>query len=482
MRQFLTESALLAIMGGAAGIGVAWVTGTLLGRFLAERQTVPIAFVLEGRTVALAGVIAGAALLLFGLFPAWQASRRLDASWLKHGAGNIGVSSRSAWTSRRLFVILQMALLVVLVMTAVLFTGNLAGIQSSDPGFNRRNLILFGTRPGASGYGTERLAGFYFHLERRLQETPGVSVVGIAAIRPLNDGGWWNTFLLAGQPDRYDVSVNAVTPSYLSLFASGMMAGRNFTRADLTSPPRVSIISQSLARPMGGHNVLGRKLAIVDGSPGVKAPEYDIVGIAPDIAVTSIKERSYALWLPFAGDAPEATVAVRTAQPSQAMLPGIRQTVSEVDRNLPMVDAITMEEQISKGLQRERMFATLCNGFGILALILSVVGLYGVIAYNVSRRRREIGVRLALGARPRNVISLILGEGLGMAVGGVLLGMPVLWLGGKYLQKELTNLKPLDPPSLFLALGILLLAALFTSGLPALRESTLDPAETLRED
>lgn len=482
MRQFLTESALLAIIGGAASIGIAWVTATLLGRFLAGHETVPIGFVLDGRTIAMVGAIAAAALLVFGLFPAWQACRRLDASSLKQGAGSIGRVSRRGWNSGRWFVTFQMALSVILVMTAVIFTRNLAAIQSSDPGFDRRNLILFGTRPGTSGYDKSRLAQFYFNLEQRLRATPGVSAAGLASMRPMNVGGWWEAVRMAGQPNRYDVSVNGVTPSYLPLFTSRMIAGRNFNRADLNNQPSVAIISEDLARRLGGNQVLGHRLAMADGPPGAKGPEYDIVGIAPKIAVTSIKKRPYALWLPFAGDTPEATVVLRTWQPPQAVLPAIRQAVSEVDRNLPMVDTITMEEQISNGLQRERMFATLCSGFGILALVLSVVGLYGVISYSTSRRRGEIGVRLALGAEPRNVVSLIMREGLGMAVLGVVLGVPFVWLGGKYLQKELTNMKPLDPLSLFLALGILLLAALVAAGVPALRASRLDPAATLRQE
>lgn len=481
MRQFLTESALLAIMGGTASIGIAWATAALLGQFLAGRETIPIAFDVDGRTLAITGVITAAALLLFGLFPAWQASSRLDSSWLRQATGNVGVLSRRGWNSVRLFATLQMALSVILVMTAVIFTRNLAGIQSSDPGFDRRNLILFNTRPGASGYDKPRLAQFYFNLEQRLQATPGVSLAGLASMRPMNDAGWWETVQIAGQSNHYDVSVNGVTPSYLPLYTSGMIAGRNFNRADLTGAPSVAIVSEDLARRMGGNHVLGRRLAMVDGPPGVKPPEYEIVGIAPAIAAASMKDRAYVVWLPFA-NTPEATVVLRTWQPPQAVLPAIRQTMNELDRDLPMVDTITMEEQISKGLQRERMFATLCNGFGILALVLSVVGLYGVISYNTSRRRGEIGVRLALGATPQDVVALILREGLGMAVAGIFLGVPFVWLGGAYLQKELTNMKPLDPISLILSLGVLLLAAFLAAGLPALRASTLDPAKTLRQE
>ena len=375
-----------------------------------------------------------------------------------------------------------MVLSVILVMTAVIFTRNLAAIQSSDPGFDQRNLMLFDLRPGTSGYDRSRLVQFYFNLEQRLEATPGVTHAGLASMRPMNIGGRWETVRITGQPNPYNVSVNGVTPTYLPLYTSRMIAGRNFTRADLTGSPNAAIISEDLAGKMGGNSVLGRRLEILGGPPVAKPMEYDIVGIAPVIAATSIKERPYVLWLPFPGDAPQATVVLRTSQPPQMVLPAIRQAVKEIDGKLPMVDTITMEEQISKGLKRERMFTTLCNGFGILALVLSAVGLYGVISYITSRRRGEIGVRLALGARPRDVVSLILSEGLGMAVLGIVLGVPFLWLGGKYLEKELTNMKPLDPISLFLGVGVLFLAALIAAGFPALRASMLDPAETLKQE
>jgi ABC-type antimicrobial peptide transport system permease subunit len=153
----------------------------------------------------------------------------------------------------------------------------------------------------------------------------------------------------------------------------------------------------------------------------------------------------------------------------------------QIDANLPLVDVITMEEQISKGLQRERMFATLCSGFGILALVLSVVGLYGVVAYNTARRSGEIGVRLALGALPGQVVAMILREGMALALAGLLMGLPIVWLGARYLEKELFQMKPLEPLSILLASGVLLLAALAAVGIPALRASAIQPAQTLRQ-
>ena len=252
----------------------------------------------------------------------------------------------------------------------------------------------------------------------------------------MNIGGWWETVRLAGGNAPENASINGVTPEYLPLFASRIVAGRNITWADIDSGAKVAVISEDLARKLGGRNVLGRPLEFSDGRPGETPPRFEIVGIAPVMAATSMKDRPYAVWLPVDKDRPELTVVVRTLRRPQTVLPAIRQAVSEIDRNLPLVDVVTMEEQIAKGLQRERMFATLCNGFGILALVLSIVGLYGVIAYSTSRRRGEIGVRLALGAIPKDVVSMLLREGLRLVALGVAVGIVVVSLCAKYLRER----------------------------------------------
>jgi predicted permease len=461
---------------------VAYATGNLLGQFVGGRDSLPIAISLDYRIFLLVGAITVTALAIFAVFPAWHGSQRLDASWLRQGGGSIGTAERRKWTSGRLMVVAQVAMSVVLVMAAVIFTRNLRAIQTADPGFDRRNLVLFGVRPGTSGYEKARLRQFYFDLEQRLASTPGVVRAGLVAVRPMNIGGWWDTVQLAGHAEHYNVSMNGVSPSYLSLYVPQMVAGRNIRWTDIDAAAKVAVISEDLARKLGGPGVLGQTLSMTDGPPGAKRDGYEIVGIAPAVAVTSLKDRPYAMWVPLKPDDPEAIAVLRTTQPPAAVLPAIRTTMSEIDRNLPMVDVATMEEQIAKGLLRERMFATLCGGFGVLALALSVVGLYGVMAYSTSRRRAEIGVRLALGAMPRTVVSMVLREGLTLALAGIALGMPVVWLGAKYAEKELFEMKVFDPASVSMALGVLLVAALAAVGMPAARASLLQPSETLRQE
>jgi Acidobacterial duplicated orphan permease len=480
IRQFLTESALLALLGGGFSIGVAYLTANVLGKFLANNWTIPIAVALDARILGIVGIVTAAALLVFGIFPAWQGARSPKAEWLRYGPGSIGYAGHQKWNAGRVLVIAQMAMSVVLVMTAVVFTRNLLAVQSSDPGFDRRNLILFDIRPGTSGYDESELLRFYFQLEQKLSATPGVAGAGLALMRPMNIGGWWEPVALAGENEVYQASINAVTPAYLPLYAPNVVAGRNLTWADINAEAKVAVISEDLARKLGGPSVLGRRLVFaVDRK---ERPEFAIVGIAPAIAATSMKERPYVVWLPLGKKSERATVVVRTSQPPQAVLPTIRHAMSEIDRNLPMVDVATMEEQISKGLYRERMFATLCDGFGILALVRAVVGLYGVMAYSTSRRRGEIGIRLALGAMPRDVVSMVLREGLLLAGVGLLLGLPVVFWGAAYVEKDLFQMKPLEPASLLIALGILFMAALVSAGIPALRAAAIQPAETLRQE
>ena len=303
--------------------------------------------------------------------------------------------------------------------------------------------------------------------------------VGMANIRPMNVGGWWEDLRVAGADDVRNVSMNGISPDYLSLYTPRLVAGRGIRWTDIESDAKVAIISEDLARKYGGVGAIGKQIGLFDRPPGAPVPQYEIIGIAPTLAATSMKEKPFVVWVPMDKAADDITVVLRTSQPPSMVLPAVRRTMADVDRNLPLVDVITMEEQISKTLQRERMFATICSCFGVLALVLSVVGLYGVIAYNTARRSSEIGIRLALGAVPRNVIAMIVREGMTVAVLGLLLGLPVIWLGAKYVEKELFKMKPLEPATILVSVGTLLAAALLAVVVPALRASAIQPAQTL---
>jgi macrolide transport system ATP-binding/permease protein len=482
VRQFLTESALLALLGGAASVAIAYFIANLPGQFLTVDGSGPIAIPLDGRIFAIVGACTATALLIFGVYPAWHSACLPSAQPAREGTGVLGYSGRARWTSGRLLVIIQMAMSVILVMTAVLFARNLMVVESSDPGFDRRNLVIFDLRPGTSGYEKTRLQSFYFNVETRIAATPGVLSVGLASVRPMNVGGWWESIRLTGGTQSFDVNVNGITPSYLSVYSKQLVAGRNFTRTDVSGSAKVAILSEDLAQRLGGDSVVGRDIEFSDVRPGAKPAPYEVIGVAPVIAATSVKERPYVLWLPHDRQTQETTVVIRTAPPPRAMLPSIRAAVANIDPNLPLVEVTTMEQQISKGLQRERMFALLCGGFGALALLLSVVGLYGVMSYGISRRRGEIGLRLALGAQPRDVLLMVLREGLVLAGAGILIGVPVVFLGAKYVEKDLYRTKPLDPLTFSLTLTILLVSAIAAIGIPALRASTLAPSETLRQE
>jgi predicted permease len=481
MRQFLTESALLALLGGIASIAIAYVAANVPAQFIAVHDSSAISVSLDGRIFAIVGVCTAVAMLVFGLFPAWHSSRLPSGLAAREGTGVLGYSGHARWTGGRLLILVQMAMSVILVMTAVMFTRNLMAIEHADPGFDRRNLVMFGLRPGTSGYDKSQLAGFYFNVEQRLAATPGVEAAGLADVRPMNVGGRWESVRLTGGGDFFDVNLNGISPSYLSLYTRGLVAGRNFTQADIGSGSKVAILSEDLARRLGGNSVVGRNIEFSE-IPGVKQDPYQVIGVAPVIVATSMKDHPYVVWLPHAREAQETTVVVRTGPPPQAMLPSIRKAIEDVDRNVPLAEVTTMEEQISKGLQRERMFATLCGGFGALALLLSVVGLYGVMSYSISRRRGEIGVRLALGARPRDVLAMVLREGLVLAGAGILIGIPVIFFGAKYVAKELYQMTPLEPMTFSLTLAILLGSAVAAVSIPALRASGLEPSETLRQE
>ncbi len=483
IRQFVTESGLLAVLGGVASIAIGWTTANLMGRFLAVRDGLPIEVDLDLRVLAATMLVTGAALLLFAVLPALQASRLAQVTWGRTGMSGLGTVTRSGkWNAGHILVAGQMAMAVLLVLSAVIFVRNFLALQNEDPGFDRRNLVVFGIRPGTSGYAKDKLAPFYLNLERRLAETPGVMAVGMAQVRPMDVGGWWESVRLAGQQTAGDASINGITPGYLPLYGVRVLAGRNISRADVDSKASVAMISEDLASKLGGKGVLGQMIEFPDVPPGADIPHYQIIGIVAKMAVTSMKSHPFAVWLPAEKDVPGLSVVLRTASSPTQELGAIRKTVADMDRNLPLVEVTTMEEQIAKGLQRERMFATLCGGAGTLALILTVVGLYGVLSYSTSRRKGEIGVRMTLGALPKDVFSMVMREGLGTALIGIVLAAPIAWLGARLVEKLLSNMKPLEAGTLTWTLGVLFVAAVVAVGMPAFRASLVQPAETLREE
>lgn len=484
LRQFLTESALLAMLSGVASIFVAYAASKGLAYFLTGRDgNGPLPLTIDVPMLAAIALISASTLFVFGLFPAWRASKVDANEGLKEGSGSLGVAARHWWTPGRLLIVGQMSLSILLVCAAVLFAENLRHLAMQDTGFQRGNLLVFGLKPGTSGFTKETLPAFYDELERTLAATPGVESASLATIRPMNQGGWWDDVRELGGSKNYSVAVNSVTASYLSIFMQNLKAGRNFERKDLVKgAAKVAIISEDLARLIDpGNYPIGRKIHTV-GDPNGKIEPIEIIGVTPSIAFNSMKDRPHVMWLPFDSAAQDVTVVVKTkASPSQ-MIPAMREAVQKLSRDLPLVDPFTMEELVARNLQRERMFATLCGSFGVLALLLSVVGLYGVMSYNASRRKTEIGVRLALGAEPGDVTWMVLREAVGLTALGLALGAPALYFGSQFVEKELFELKPLNP--LLISISILMLAgaALVASWLPARRAAALDPSTALRQD
>jgi predicted permease len=481
VRQFLTESGLLAILGGIASIFVAYAASNVLATFMADRRSraafeigIDLPMVLAALGFSLLTV------LLFGLYPALRSASIDTSAALKEGAGSLGASARHWWTPGKVLIVGQMALSIVLVAAAALFVRNLQSIQNLDPGYDRTNLLVFGLRPGTSGYTQDKLPVFWEGVERAIATTPGVASAGLATVRPMDGGGWWDDLKVPGRPENYPSALNMITPGYLSTQTPKVIQGRNFTREDIATNSKVLIISEDLARKIDPANsVLGRKLHFAENDK----EHYEIVGIAPSLAYGNLTYRPHVAWRPIdLKRSDEAQILVRTVISPAAILPAIRETIRRIDPNLPLVDPITIEGQIAKGLQRERMFATLCSAFGILALILSAVGLYGVMSYNANRRRNEIGVRLALGARPGDVVRMVVQEGLLLTTLGLALGAPAIYYGAQYIQKIDKEWKTIDAPVLAVALSALAVTAAIAAWLPARRASRLDPMSALRQD
>lgn len=483
LRQILTESLLLSLAGGLAGFILGYFGRNLLPSFLSsswEAEKMQVHF--DWKIFAFAASVSIVTGVLFGLAPALQATRTQVSSALKESAHS--ATQRNRNLVGRALVTLQVALSMLLLVGAILFAQTIRNLNNTSLGFRPDNILLFEIQPPRTRYPAPKDLALYHLLEERLKSVPGVSGVTLSEV-PLIANSVSTTSLIAdGMPKRAgedsEIYMNFIGQDFFTTMGTPILAGRSFNANDTETSTLVAIINQKIVKQYFPNiNPLGRTVT-VDGK------HFQIVGISKDCKYDSLRnDPPPILYLPYRQE-PEGhqgmTYEVSTRMEPAAIVPSLREAIASADKNLPLLDIRTQLEQIEDTTKQERIFASLTSGFGILALILACIGIYGIVAYTVSRRTNEIGLRMALGARPARVLRMVLGEAWWMGFLGVLVGTGAALGLGRLISNILYGLKPWDPLSLFEAGFVLIAVSLGASWLPAMRAAGIDPMRALRHE
>jgi predicted permease len=486
IRQQLVESGLLALAGTVVGLLLAWWTGGLL---LAALPGDPAARNLSAEPdLRITGFAIGTGVLtalLFGIVPAIQATRAGVIGALKEESGSVAGGSRQA-RLRRVLVIGQVALSMLLLAGAGLFARSLYNLKWLDPGFRVDDLFVFSIDPSLSGYEGGRLTSLYRRMQEELVAVPGVRSVSMSEVGTLAGDNWSQTVRVDGyeakEGEDLNPSVDGIGPRYFETMGIPLVSGREFTERDVIGAPKVAIINETMAKYFyGSSNPIGRRFGFGRGKP----TDIEIVGIAKDVRSVELRDQPPRyVYIPYAQDdsVTQLTYHVRAARDDGgAIAAGIRQSVRRLDPNLPIFNMKTMAVQIDESLFVERMVAVLSVAFGALATLLAAIGLYGVMSYAVTRRTREIGIRMALGAERGRVLWLVLREVAAMALAGIAGGLAAaLWVT-RQVQSQLYGLSPNDPLTLGIAMGLLATVAIASGYIPARRATTIDPMIALKQ-
>ena len=490
VRQLLTESVLLAACGGAVGLLTAvWSLDLLISIAPADIPRLG-EIALDGRVVAFTAIVSLATGILFGLIPALQMLRTDPGDTLKEGGRSGSAGRRRAFGNA--LIVAEVALSLVLLVGAGLLINSFARVQSAAPGFNADRVLTFRIAPPEAKYGTfERGDAFYNELYGRLRTTPGVRSVGAANAVPLSGFGGDRTFFIEGRAvtrpeDQADEEIRFVTPGYFATMQIPILQGREFTERDTLPAPRAAIVNHSLARKFfPNSDAIGKRVAFSRQEPGW----YQIVGVVGTIKHRALDAREMPeLYVPysqplFAGSTVRPMfVAVRTDGDPLAMTAAIRQAVAAVDPDQPVSDVRSMDQRVSTSLGPRRFNMLLLALFAAVALALSAIGIYGVVAYAVTERTHEIGVRLALGARGRDVVAMVVGQGVAPAIAGALLGMTAAVMLTRLMSTLLYDVTATDPLTFGAVSLVLLLVAIGAAWLPARRATTVDPLIALRSE
>lgn len=497
MRQLLVESLLLSAFGAALGLVLAYFADLVLLRIYlppdpSQRTFISAAPDLRVLLFTLAVMVFTA--LLFGLMPALRSSKADVSSTLKEEAG--AVVGGGNVVLRKLLVTAQVTLSLLLLIGAGLFLKTLSNLRGLGPGFPTERLIGFNIDPTLSGYSNERAKLFYQRLMDDLATIPGVHATALANMRILEDNEWDSSMTVEGydakpgkNPEPY---MNAISPGYFAALSVPILAGRDFTKKDVDMvqhgpiadnfSPTVAIINEKFAKKyFAGRNPIGLHIGL-GSDPGTKT-DMQVVGVVKDIKYTNLRDEiPEQAFLPYLAQRRTSgmTVYLRTTVDPTQLMNEARRRVARLDPNVPVYGMRTTDEQIDKSLRTERLVASLSSVFGALATLLAVIGLYGVMAYTVSRRKREIGIRMALGAIQGRVIWMVMKEVILLVAIGVLIAVPAAVALSGIVRNQLFGLAPHDPVTLASSTVVLVFVACLAGFIPALRASKIHPTQALR--
>lgn len=482
IRQLLTESVLLAVLGGAVGVLFAyWGKDVLLVLRPWGGDELVLDLRLDLRVLGFTAAISILTGLLFGLAPALKATNVDLTPALKENARNLTAGSRSVLTKS--LIVVQVAMSLVLLVGAGLFVRTLRNLQTVDVGFNRENLLLFTVEPSLNGYSNAQMAQLYRRLSERIEGVPGVRSATIS-IAPLLSGNSWTRSVsvqgyTAQQGEDTSTHVNTVTAGFFQTMEIPILSGRGLTAFDDERAPKVAVINQIMARRyFGEDNPIGRRF----GFRRDNNAQIEIVGVARDAKYTDVKQETMpTVYLPYLQSVPsQATFIIRCEGSPLALSASIREAVREIDSNLPVVGVKTQNQQAEESLTQERLFATLSSFFGVLALALACIGLYGVMSYGVARRTNEIGVRMALGATTTHIAAMVMRETVVVVLAGVAIGLAGAIAAARLIAGLLFGLAPTDPITIAVAALLMIAVSVVAGYLPARRASRVDPMVALR--
>ncbi len=497
IRQMRTESVLLACIGGFAGLAVAYAgTRTILSLFFPDAPQVPINANPSLPVLAFAFVLSLITGVVFGIVPAWITSHSDPAEALR--GVNRSTRDRSSLPQKSL-IVFQAALSLVLLVSAGLLTKSLRNLEHQNFGIVTANRYVMHLDPAGAGYTPAKLPALYQALEQQFGALPGVQSVGLALYSTLEGNNWGEGIQIEGKPapgpNEHNVSSwDRVSPRFFETIGEPVIRGRGLTDADTATSQMVAVVNQTFVKKFfPKEDPIGRHFGVFEHK---YAGAFEIVGVVADAKYNNPREKQRPMYFR------PLTQTLQVTDPNQIMAEGrslyinsvtlhfsnppqnvdamVRRTLADIDPNLTVIDLHSLDYQVSDNFNQERLIARLTMLFGILALILASVGLYGITSYAVARRTSEIGLRMALGANRANVVRMVL-RGAFLQVGmGLALGIPIALVGAHYMADQLYATRSYDPWSILIAVIVLSVAAALAGFIPARRASSIEPMEALR--